>query len=91
MSRMTAIAATDAATPASGGPSTMFAAISTTFTTVDAGLRIEATVPRDQLWEAQTPQVFRRDVLTKAYARKGTSSATDECTIRRTSGCGRSS
>ena len=47
---------------------------------------IEATVPRDQLWEAQTPQVFRRDVLTKAYARKGTSSATDEASLVEQSG-----
>ncbi|HUS46616.1 MAG TPA: 2-C-methyl-D-erythritol 4-phosphate cytidylyltransferase [Phycisphaerae bacterium] len=28
---------------------------------------IEQTVPRGDLWEAQTPQVFRRDLLVKAY------------------------
>ena len=29
---------------------------------------IEKTVPREGLYEAQTPQVFRRDLLLKAYA-----------------------
>jgi 2-C-methyl-D-erythritol 4-phosphate cytidylyltransferase len=29
---------------------------------------IEKTVPREQLYEAQTPQVFRKDLLIKAYA-----------------------
>jgi 2-C-methyl-D-erythritol 4-phosphate cytidylyltransferase len=28
---------------------------------------IDETVPRSGLWEAQTPQVFRRDLLLKAY------------------------
>jgi 2-C-methyl-D-erythritol 4-phosphate cytidylyltransferase len=36
----------------------------------DAG-RVEATVPRKGLWLAQTPQVFRRDWLIDAYARRG--------------------
>jgi 2-C-methyl-D-erythritol 4-phosphate cytidylyltransferase len=42
---------------------------------------IEATVPRENLWEAQTPQVFRRDLLLKAYAKGGTSAATDEASL----------
>jgi len=32
------------------------------------GRRIVETVPRGGLWIAQTPQVFRRDCLTRAYA-----------------------
>lgn len=32
---------------------------------------IEATVPRAGLWQAQTPQVFRKDWLVDAYARRG--------------------
>lgn len=32
------------------------------------GGRVEATIPRDGLYEAQTPQVFRRDLLVRAYA-----------------------
>lgn len=33
----------------------------------DAGV-IAATVPRDRLWQAQTPQMFRRGLLTRALA-----------------------
>jgi len=35
------------------------------------GQRVVETVPRDRLWLAQTPQVFRRDLLTRAYAARG--------------------
>jgi 2-C-methyl-D-erythritol 4-phosphate cytidylyltransferase len=34
-----------------------------------AGDRIEATLDRDGLWEVQTPQAFRRDILMAAYAK----------------------
>lgn len=33
--------------------------------------RITETVPRAGLWHAQTPQVFRRDWLVEAYAKRG--------------------
>jgi 2-C-methyl-D-erythritol 4-phosphate cytidylyltransferase len=33
--------------------------------------QIEATVARDGLWQAQTPQVFRREWLVEAYAKRG--------------------
>jgi 2-C-methyl-D-erythritol 4-phosphate cytidylyltransferase len=33
--------------------------------------RITATLPRTGLWQAQTPQVFRRDWLIEAYAKRG--------------------
>lgn len=35
---------------------------------VSAAGVIDETVPRADLWEAQTPQVFRRDLLMRAYA-----------------------
>jgi len=38
---------------------------------------IEATVPRQSLWRAQTPQVFRRDWLEQAH-REATGIATDD-------------
>ena len=38
----------------------------------DADGRVTATVPRDGLWLAQTPQVFRRGDLTRAYGLLGT-------------------
>lgn len=34
----------------------------------EAGGRIEATVPRERLWQAQTPQMFRHGLLSKALA-----------------------
>lgn len=41
---------------------------------------IEATVPRANLYEAQTPQVFRRELLARAFAEKpdDTASITDD-------------
>jgi 2-C-methyl-D-erythritol 4-phosphate cytidylyltransferase len=34
----------------------------------ESGGRIEATVPREKLWQAQTPQMFRHGMLSKALA-----------------------
>jgi 2-C-methyl-D-erythritol 4-phosphate cytidylyltransferase len=36
----------------------------------DANRYVNATMPREGLWLAQTPQVFRRDWLVDAYARR---------------------
>ncbi len=43
--------------------------------------RVAATLDRRELWLAQTPQGFRRDLLLRAYQEAGAeaSSATDEC------------
>jgi len=46
---------------------------------------VDRTVPREDLWEAQTPQVFRKDVLMKAYA-GDLSGATDEAQLVEASG-----
>lgn len=40
--------------------------------------RVEATVPRAGLWQAQTPQMFRLGVLRRALAREGAMQSTDE-------------
>jgi 2-C-methyl-D-erythritol 4-phosphate cytidylyltransferase len=45
------------------------------------GKSIEETVPRDRLWEAQTPQVFRREWLLEAYAKRGDANATDDAQL----------
>lgn len=42
---------------------------------------ISETVPRETLWEAQTPQVFRRQLLIDAYARRGSFVATDDAQL----------
>jgi len=48
---------------------------------VDSQQRIEETVSRDNLWEAQTPQVFRRQLLLDAYAKRDGFQATDEAQV----------
>ncbi len=48
---------------------------------------IEATVPRDGLWRAQTPQAFRRQALLDAYARwPGDAEPTDDAAIMERAG-----
>jgi 2-C-methyl-D-erythritol 4-phosphate cytidylyltransferase len=42
---------------------------------------IAETVSRTDIWEAQTPQVFRRDILVQAYARAASNSATDDAEL----------
>ncbi len=43
--------------------------------------RIAETVSREGLWEAQTPQVFRRELIEQAYARRGGLNATDDAQL----------
>jgi len=47
---------------------------------VRAGVIVE-TVDRQDLWEAQTPQVFRRQWLLDAYAQRGDMAATDDAAL----------
>ena len=42
---------------------------------------VDETVPRERLWEAQTPQVFRRELILDAYAQRGDFSATDDAQL----------
>jgi 2-C-methyl-D-erythritol 4-phosphate cytidylyltransferase len=42
---------------------------------------VQETVAREGLWEAQTPQVFRRELLVKAYANRGREPATDDAQL----------
>ena len=44
-------------------------------------LDIAETVPRDDLWEAQTPQVFRRELIIDAFARRGVARVTDDAQL----------
>ncbi|HVW03221.1 MAG TPA: 2-C-methyl-D-erythritol 4-phosphate cytidylyltransferase [Planctomycetaceae bacterium] len=52
--------------------------VTSTLKRVGQGGQIVETVPRDELWEAQTPQVFRRDWLLEAYAQLDRLVPTDE-------------
>jgi 2-C-methyl-D-erythritol 4-phosphate cytidylyltransferase len=42
--------------------------VADTLKRADAGQRVAATVPRDGLWQAQTPQMFRYGLLAQALA-----------------------
>lgn len=55
--------------------------VTSTLKRVGRGDRIEETVSRAHLWAAQTPQVFRRQLLLDAYARQGELQPTDEAQL----------
>ncbi len=55
--------------------------VTSTLKRVGPDQHIEATIPRQHLWEAQTPQVSRRDWLLDAYARRGKLQPTDEAQL----------
>ena len=52
------------------GAAILAAPITGTLKRVSEANVIEETVPREALYEAQTPQVFRKDILMDAYARR---------------------
>ena len=43
--------------------------------------RVETTVPREGLWEAQTPQVFRRELILEAYQQRIKDVPTDDAQL----------
>lgn len=43
--------------------------------------QVKETVDRRNLWEIQTPQVFRKDLILKAYRRFGSKSVTDDAAL----------
>ncbi len=55
--------------------------VNSTLKRVGQNRTIQETVSREQLWEAQTPQVFRRQLLLDAYARRGREPATDDAQL----------
>ncbi|HEX3997022.1 MAG TPA: 2-C-methyl-D-erythritol 4-phosphate cytidylyltransferase [Pirellulales bacterium] len=55
--------------------------VSGTLKRVAADRTIAETVSRDNLWEAQTPQVFGRELLLEAYAKRGDFQATDDAQL----------
>ena len=55
--------------------------ISSTLKRVAPDGHIVQTVPREGLWAAQTPQVFRRQLLLDAYAQRGDFQPTDEAQL----------
>jgi 2-C-methyl-D-erythritol 4-phosphate cytidylyltransferase len=55
--------------------------VSGTLKRVGADHKVEETVSRVGLWEAQTPQVFRRQLLLEAHAKRGDFAATDDAQL----------
>lgn len=56
--------------------------VSPTIKRVDPeSMTITETIARSNLWEIQTPQVFKRDVLIKAHQQNGTKEATDDAML----------
>ncbi len=54
---------------------------SATLKRVDADNQIVETISREGLWAAQTPQVFRRELLLEAFEKRGELNATDEAQL----------
>lgn len=76
------------ASAAENGAAMLAVAVADTLKKVDGENRITDTVPRAGLWQAQTPQVFRRDWLADAYAKRSTLSAaiTDDSQLMEAAG-----
>ena len=55
--------------------------VTSTLKRVNSDGLIETTVSREGLWEAQTPQVFRKDLLLEAYAKAGSNQYTDDAQV----------
>ena len=56
---------------AQAGAALLASPVHDTVKRVDSQKQVQATLPRQGLWLAQTPQVFRRDWLLAAYADRG--------------------
>jgi 2-C-methyl-D-erythritol 4-phosphate cytidylyltransferase len=55
--------------------------VANTLKRVAAHRAIEETVDRQNLWEAQTPQVFRRELIMEAYVKRDGFNATDDAQL----------
>ncbi|MBN2217484.1 MAG: 2-C-methyl-D-erythritol 4-phosphate cytidylyltransferase [Pirellulales bacterium] len=64
-----------------GGAAILAIPVANTLKRVGPKGRVEETVSRDRLYEAQTPQVFSRKLIVEAYARRGGFAATDDAQL----------
>jgi 2-C-methyl-D-erythritol 4-phosphate cytidylyltransferase len=63
------------------GAAILAAPVQATLKRIDQKKHIAETVSREGLWEAQTPQVFRRQLLIDAYAKRGQGAVTDDAQL----------
>ncbi len=69
------------AAAAEQGAAVLATPVNSTLKRVDGQHQIQETVDRQGLWEAQTPQVFSREILLKAYAAREGKQATDDAML----------
>ncbi len=55
--------------------------VKSTIKRADKNGEVDATLRRDQLWEIQTPQVFERELIQKAYLRVNKYSVSDDAAL----------
>ncbi len=63
------------------GAAILAAPVTGTLKRAAADQTVAETLARENVWEAQTPQVFRKQLLTDAYARRGSERATDDAQL----------
>jgi 2-C-methyl-D-erythritol 4-phosphate cytidylyltransferase len=63
------------------GAAILASPVQATLKRVDQKKRVAATIDRESLWEAQTPQVFRRDLIIDAYAKRDREAVTDDAQL----------
>ena len=66
---------------ASSGAAILALPVPGTLKRVSSESQISETVPREGIWEAQTPQVFRRPVILEAYEKFRHEPATDDASL----------
>jgi 2-C-methyl-D-erythritol 4-phosphate cytidylyltransferase len=69
------------AAAARDGAAILAAPVAETLKRGDEKKRVIETVDRRNLWIAQTPQVFRRQLLVEAYAKRGKENVTDDAQL----------
>ena len=55
--------------------------VKATIKSVKSGLVVDRTVDRSNLWEVQTPQVFKKELILKAYYRYAKEDFTDDASL----------
>lgn len=55
--------------------------VKATIKSVKVGLMVDKTVDRSNLWEIQTPQVFKKELIIKAYKKYSKNNVTDDATL----------
>jgi 2-C-methyl-D-erythritol 4-phosphate cytidylyltransferase len=63
------------------GAAILAAPVAETLKRAEGGNRIAETIDRGSMWYAQTPQVFRRELLIEAYAKRGKTPVTDDAQL----------